>query len=491
MACIVVMASLAGPPEVLAQEEPPKAPVPSSPFAGIVYRYADAMLGKGRDELGRERSGLFLSALDRTGPAPLDDRPPAPRGVPEESRAGAPGVPLRGANLQHDHDLLRLLYTLSELSGSAAYRDAADAALRWFLEKTPSSETHLLPWGERLSWDVAEDTFAAGDGATGGTHGFFGPWLLWERCFDLAPAASARFALGLWEHQIADRRTGAFDRHAGFSTSSPRDGIDSPRHAGFYIRTWAVAYRRTREARFANAIETLLERYEKKRHAATGLIPSGGNAAEAAPASSLSLAIDCDGAAHHVPEPLAARLRAFASREDAVFCALPHDLREHGGFLTAVDAAGGRPSGPRTPLWDPAAASGTTAQVAMMCVSRYENTAKVAYRELIHAAADLYLESLPAAEVDAWPGTFGQAISLELAAWRSTARPAYLERARELGDRAAASFFDGSPLPRASLKSGHYESITGGPSLALGLLELHLHILYITAVRWQPNTAAR
>jgi hypothetical protein len=52
-------------------------------------------------------------------------------------------------------------------------------------------------------------------------------------------------------------------------------------------------------------------------------------------------------------------------------------------------------------------------------------------------------------------------------------------------------FFDKGPLPRASLKSNHYEAITGADTLALGLVELHLHILAITAVRYPSNTIDR
>ena len=197
----------------------------------------------------------------------------------------------------------------------------------------------------------------------------------------------------------------------------------------------------------------------------------------------LSFAIDCAGAAHRVPEPLASRLRALAAREDTAFCALPHDLKTKGGFVTTGNV--------RTPLRTSRPGGVTTAQAGMMCVSRYENTGHVGHRELMHGAADAYVNSTPAAEDDMWPATFGQVISLQLAAWRSTALQAYFDRAREFGDAALEKFFDNSPLPRASLKAGHYESITGADSLALALLELHLHVLHITAVRCPPNTIDR
>jgi hypothetical protein len=469
------------------------AEVPSSPFLSVVYRYADAMLQNGRDTYGPQKSGLFPSALDREGVKPLTVRPPAPAGVREGDRVGVAPGPLVGANPQHDENLLRVLYTLSGLSGQSGYRDAADTELRWFLENARSPATHLLPWGEHMSWNVLTDKPIPDQGNTTvpARHEFSRPWMLWDRCFELAPEASKQFALGLWEHQIADQKTGAFDRHADFYKHAPKDGMDFARHAGFYIRTWAAACRHTKDERMLEAIEALLGRFERKRHPRTGLIELCSGRPQASPLLTLSLAIDCHVASLHVPEPLASRLRAFVAREDEVFCKLPHDLEGRGGFVTALDRETGKPLRGCTPLWQAGYGTYTTAQVAMMCVSRYENSGKIGYRELIRAAADAYLNSMPEAEIDVWPMTYGHAISLELAAWRSTARPVYLESARKLATKAVETFWQDNPLPQASSKTGHYESITGADTLALSLVELHLSILHITAVRCPSNTIDR
>jgi len=467
------------------------AEVPSSPFLSVVYRYADAMLQHGRDTYGPQKTGLFLSALDRTSLARLARRPPPPTGVREGDRVGvSPGL-LVGANPQHDENLLRILYTLSELSGKPDYREAADGGLTWFLRNAASPATHLLPWGEHMSWDVVLDKPISGSGQA--VHEFARPWMLWDRCFELEPEGSRLFALGLWEHQIADYKTAAFDRHAGFWKHSRSETLlmDFPRHAGFYIRTWAVAYAHTRSETLLKAIDVLLRRFENKRHPETGLIGECSGRTYASPASTLSLAIDCNAAALQVPEPLASRLRAFVAREDEVFCQLPHDLEDKGGFVTALDKQTGKPLSSYTPLWQAAYGIYTTAQVAMMCVSRYENSGKIGYRDLVIAAAEAYLNSMPPEEADCWPMTFGHAISLELAAWRETARPVYLHCARELGTQAFDRFWQGNPLPRASLKSEHYETITGADTLALALIELHLNILHITAVRSPSNTIDR
>ena len=127
----------------------------------------------------------------------------------------------------------------------------------------------------------------------------------------------------------------------------------------------------------------------------------------------------------------------------------------------------------------------------MMCVSRYDNTGQATYRDLILAAADAYHGSLPRDSEDAWPVTFGHAISLQLAAWRHSADWKYMVRARLFGETALEKFWGTNALPRASYKTDHYETITGADTLALALLELHLQVLHITAVRCPPNTIDR
>ena len=52
--------------------------IPRSPFANVFYGYANAMLEHGRDTYGPQKTGLFLSALDRKTLGPLKIRPPAP-----------------------------------------------------------------------------------------------------------------------------------------------------------------------------------------------------------------------------------------------------------------------------------------------------------------------------------------------------------------------------------------------------------------------------
>jgi hypothetical protein len=354
---------------------------------------------------------------------------------------------MNGANPMLDQNLLRVFYTLSELTGDARYANVADEELTWFFNHTMSPRTSLLPWGEHLSWDVVHDAPISGGDEM--MHEFARPWTLWDGCFALAPEASTKFALGLWEHQIANQKTGGFDRHAPYFEHGPVDGKDFARHAGFYIGTWCYAWKHATNEVFLRAIETLLARFERKRAQKDGSL-----AATLGP-------LECELAATMVPDPLASRLRAFAAKEDELILA---DLRKQ----VRGDTHGYVP-----PKWQNGYSAGTLANQAMFCLARYEQTTYSAYRELLIAIADAYRGSRPDEDVDAWPQSFAHAISTQVVAHRFTRKPAYLEEARRFAQMAVEIFWQDNPLPRASMQTGHYETITGCDSLALALLEVY------------------
>ena len=414
----------------------------------VVRRYADAMIEHGRDTYGRQKTGLLLSALDRGARKPLELRPEPPGGVRRGDRAGLPWRRLTGANPHLDQNLLRVLYALSEITGEDRYRKVADHEVQWFLQNAQSPVTGLLPWGEHLSWDVMLDQPISS--GTDYTHEFARPWVLWDRSFELAPEASKKFALGLWNHQIANHKTGAFDRHAPYNRHGPRDGRDFPRHAGFYIHTWAHAYKHTKDETFPRAIEAVLARFERKRAG-----PGGVMQATIGP-------LDIETAASLVPDPLASRLRAFARVEDRL-------------VLENLHKTFGRPDGTLAfkPTWQAGYASGVSADWAMFGLARYGQVKKKAFRDLVVTVADAYVDALPDEDVDVWPVSFSHVISAQVAAYKFTNRSVYLEQSRRFAHMAVDIFFQDNPLPRASFQTDHYETITGAGSLALSLLEVH------------------
>jgi hypothetical protein len=129
----------------------PAAPAPSTNFLEVVRCYADTMIERGRDAYGPQKSGLLLSALDRTTLAPLTVRPAPPGGIRRGDRPGRAWVEMNGANPMLDQNLLRVFYTLSEITGDSRYAQIADEELTWFFSHTLSPKTSLLPWGEHRS----------------------------------------------------------------------------------------------------------------------------------------------------------------------------------------------------------------------------------------------------------------------------------------------------------------------------------------------------
>ncbi len=440
--------------------EVPKAPVPNSPFIAVVYRYADTLLERGRNTNDPAKRGLFHSAMDRNSFSPLTNRPPAPTGVHEMERTIAKNGSLTTPNPQHDENLLRILYTLSELTTKPKYREAADAELGWFLSNMKSPKR----------------TFESGAQANLVLARTDRIWMLWDRCFEVSPAGDGPAS---W---YASMGLNLFEPGEGLYAYGPHAGMDVTRRVGHYIRTMAMAYAKPKSflhREYLEEMEFFLEHYDEKairaQNSSTPVLPFTNSDL----VSRLSFAMDCSAAAHRVPDSLASKLRASAAQVDAAFCSAPHRVMKAGGFATG---------GAETQLWMLGDARATTAQIGMMCVSRYENGGRKDFLPLITAAADQYLDSLPPTDADVWPMTLGHAISLELAAWRHTAKPEYMARARKLGEWSVEHFWGKNALPRASLKTDHYETVTGADSLALALMELHLNILHITAVRCPSNT---
>jgi hypothetical protein len=164
-----------------------------------------------------------------------------------------------------------------------------------------------------------------------------------------------------------------------------------------------------------------------------------------------------------VPDPLASRLREFADVEDQL-------------VLDDIQKRFGQPDGRRSipATWRAGYASGVNADWAMFGVARHAQVKKAAFRDLVIDVANAYVDGLPEEDVDVWPVSFAHVISAQIAAYRFTGRMVYLAEACRYGRMAVEIFWQDRPLPRASFKTDHYETITGADSLALSLLELHV-----------------
>ncbi|MBN1341833.1 MAG: hypothetical protein JXQ73_04095 [Phycisphaerae bacterium] len=452
-------------------------------YLKVVRAYADAMLDRGRDSYGTTHSPLFASTMDRPSlTLPTGDRLKQLQGI----ERGDWGIRshdrmLTGANPMHDQNLYQVLYGLTKVTGQDRYAAEADKTLKWFFEHCQSPTTGLLAWGEHIGWDFNTEKII--DKPAGTTHEFFRPWVLWQRCWTLAPEACRRFAMGLWQHQIGDPKTGNFSRHARYDTHGPGTKSEYPRHGGFYIATWAHAYKHTQDPTFAKAIETLLTYFDTRRSPKTDAIPAESNERSKGEMmwtnSNLSLAVDLWDGAAMAPPDLAKKMRQSASRTDKVFLKLPHDLAPDGkGFVKiasthSLDIRKWGERGAYTRQWATGYGDATDAALANLCMLRYRQTKLDGYKKLVLGAATRYLTSEPEIDFPVYPGTLGDVIELMLAAHEISGESRFLDRADHFADRAIQMFLgDGAPVPKASTKHDHYEAITRGDTLMMALLEL-------------------
>ncbi len=464
-------------------------------YLAIVKNYADTMLKFGRDHYGEKTSPLFAATLDlQTLSLPegekLDSIENLDRkewGIRRNDRT------LSGANIMHQENLYQVLYGLKEVTGEKLYAEEADKSLKWFFNHCQSPVTGLLVWGEHMGWDFRTDTVmthynkikhSVGQGVT---HEFYRPWVLWERSFQLAPEACEQFALGLWNHQIYDQETGDFSRHAKWDRHAPGQHSQYPRHGGFYIATWAEAYKQTKDQIFLDAIETLLNFFERNSSKQSGAIPAevGHQRSEGKmmwPKSNVSLAVDLWDASYKVPDSLGERMRDRASRTDEVYIKMKHALSQDGeGFITqanvhTLEAEDVRNMGKRvySHLWETGYGENTYAAIANLCYLRYRQVKQEGYRDLILAAANRYMNSEPDIDFPVYPGTLGDVIYLMINTYELTGEQKYLNRAEYFADQAISMFFpENSPLPAASSKHNHYEAITREDTLMMALLKLY------------------
>ncbi|MFP4058019.1 MAG: hypothetical protein ACLF0G_14215 [Candidatus Brocadiia bacterium] len=449
-------------------------------YLATVRAYADALLEHGRDVYGSQHSPLFATTLDRQALrlfqgealARIKSIPRRDWGIRPYDRA------VEGANPMHHENLYQVLYALARITGQERYRREADRALAWFFTHCQSPATGLFAWGEHLGWNFLAERRIR-QHSEPGTHEFYRPWVLWDRSFRLAPGPCGAFARGLWDHQIADHESGDFSRHAAYDRHGPGRNSQYPRHGGFYIATWAAAYKHTSDRQSLQAIECLVESFDRRRNPKTDALPAETHRRSKGklmwPGSNLSLAIDLWDGAALVPQPLAERMRASARRTDAVYLRLDHaPAAPDGGFLTRVntDTLGLYQPGAYTRAWATAYGQSTHADAALLCLQRYRQVRLEGYARLFRQAAGVYLDCEPDPEVVLHPGVMGQVIELMLQAWRTSGEERYRSRAHHFARHALATFFEGSPLPRATSRHDHYEAITRADTLAMALLDL-------------------
>jgi len=427
-------------------------------YLAIVRAYADAMIEHGRDVYGQKHSPLFAEELDRRTMRMLEGGSLKKVAAISRSQWGVRPHDrmLGGSNPQHCENLYQILFQLSEICGDKKYAEEADRSLKFFLEECQSPETGLFWWGEHAGWDFRTEKPL--DKPAGNTHEFYRPWILWQNSWKLADKACERFARGLWQHQIGNHQTGDFSRHASIASHGPGTEAPYARHGGFYIETWATAYRHTNDEVFLTAIRSVLNGLERARVKEGGMLVSGSKQRGGRATYSVSLAISLEEAARNVPTNLAAKLREAAANNDKVFGEV------HSRQALGIPAD-----------WSNAYGNSGPANEANVCMLRYRHVQSDAYRRFVLNTAERYRDADIDLRKPVWPGTAGSVIFLMLNAHELTSQDKYLLSAERFA-RAGVELFlnDSCPLPKASHVNDHYEAVTNGDTLMMAFFRLWL-----------------
>ncbi len=462
-------------------ENPPK-------YLSYVKNYADAMIQNGRDVYGAEQSPLFASVLNRqTFQVDESIDTISISGVRVTDRS------VTGANMIHDVDLFETLYALTPITGDTRYEEEADKAMNFFFNTCRSETTDFYCWGEHLFWDFQKE-----DCGLGADYHENNVWPFWDKAYAFAPNAAWDFALAEWDHQIHDKTTGDFSRHAKYTKHETYSGFDFPRYAGQLMERWAYAYNRPENAdrprreELLHYIEVMVSRMkDNMAQSASGLLiagrsPKGDHNQVVWLTSNLELARCLEVAAPVMDPGLASEMQALALKQDQDFLNAPHRLDSAGGgFAVTLHAETGLPrvrsmNKPYSAIWSSGYGYGTHAGVANILFVRHDQLKDAqsdiagSYRELILKVGEIYLDSEPEAGWLLKPNEFAQVIQLMLNCYELSTDERFLSRASFFADIGIKLFFDEtSPLPRVSNQHDHYETITGGPSFIYQLLKLH------------------
>jgi len=482
----------------------------------VVRAFADAMLDpeQGRDHFGPQHTPLWAGVLDRKTYQIPEGK------IDDLYRARVSQEFKFIANPHFDENLLQVLYALATVTGQTRYAQEADRTLEYFLKHCQEAKYGFFAWGEHMGWDLVNETLGGypKDNPSAAIHEFWRPWIFWDKSFQMAPAECHRYAQAVWKYQIDHKGPMiSWSRHAQVLSDPPnRRGYEFPRHGGFYIDTWAHAYKHTRDPMMLEAIGAVVDYFVAARHPDSGAIPHYAAMPDwLRPQSNVGLAINLWDAAPLVPEALARKMRELATGIDEVFLKLKHEPGPGGKGLvltasvrtlepTTLWFSAGKgfsdqplpgESGP--PRHKPYTEGWVSAYVGPVphstmvgyCIARHRQIQSDAYRRLILLCADRYLESEPdlkpfvedgrtvTPKVDA--GTIGRVIGLLDYAYRLSGDEKYLRRAEWFSDWAIERFWpDRQPLPLPSVSASkgqdYYSAFAHGDTLAMNLLQTWL-----------------
>jgi len=357
-----------------------------------------------------------------------------------------------------------------------------------------------------------------------GGHEYNFVWPYWEQ----NPEALKRFAHGVWNGHIKNKKTGHFNRHSNQNGG----GMEFPQTGSCFMEVWAREYGRSGDAQMKTSIQTLLKLFRSMRHPRTGAMAwctaEGADRREVStPIHNLLMATTLQDAAGHVQErdpTLAEDLRKFVRFIDDEYLSNDYDyildvagkgilswytvaerIARPEGMMAApkgVDAsvgfpvktADGKPASSLDYLtpWFPGR---SYAEFSILLKERHlrcEAKHKSTYRRALLDIADIYMSIGPEVQFAQYPDNVSDVVELLRYVYKLTDDVAYLHRADQIMRLGLQLFFDEtSPLPKITNFDDWYESSAKNESSVHILRQMLELSLDLKAIPKSQRTASR
>ena len=189
----------------LAEKNMPAAEIEKNAFLKAAVKFADTTVQHGRDTYGKEHTPLFADVLNV-------DTLKSPR-ARTSYRSGTEPVPTVWCFFNNQQNLLRLLVSLSSITGERKYIDAAYDATAFMFERYQEKESGLFYWGGHRYIDlVSGNTY----GAKGEVHELEDVFPFWELILAVDADNGEKLIKGMWEAHISDWKALHYNRHAEY-----------------------------------------------------------------------------------------------------------------------------------------------------------------------------------------------------------------------------------------------------------------------------------
>ena len=431
-------------------------------YVTIARAYADYMIQYGRDTYGPKHTPLFVTGIDRkTGmrispPFAHVKRKPFMPGWERDRELRGSDRNYGNADPLDQLTLLRIMHRLSRITGEKRYAEEADKTAAWWMANT-QTKIGLYPWGSHTYWNLDKD---GGDGIFEFNH----PWPYW----DLNPGALQRYAMGLWNHYVADKKTGDFSRHANSSAHGPGGGMEFPWPGSAMIATWVQAYQDNPDPEYLRAIDTIVNRWESLRDRSGHLAPCSNYPQWAWYVGYALAANRLDEHAEIIEAQdakLADKMRAYGRKCDAAYLSVADNMLNIKGFgpVSSYLRETGRFNPDRLDMiGGPWQDRKDYAGFALMMYERmkWNDSSELhkRFRQAVLDSAEVYMSINPEVQWSVWGDNTANAIRLMLAAHELTGNTAYLHRADHFSRLAVDMFLDDtSPLPKLTSQDDFYE----------------------------------